>query len=125
MKKYTKTHEWIEVNGEEATVGITAHAAAELGDITYVEPSPKGTDMIMGDKVGMIESVKAASDIYAPTSGTVISTNKRLDDDPGLVNRSPEDEGWIFKITNIDFEEYESLMSKEKYDKMLKSKDSK
>ncbi len=125
MKKYTKTHEWIEVNGDEATVGITEHAAAELGDITFVEAPPKSTDMIMGDKVGMIESVKAASDIYAPTSGTVSATNKRLEDDPGLVNRSPEDEGWIFKITNIDFEEHEKLMTKEKYDKMLKSKDAK
>jgi glycine cleavage system H protein len=125
MKRYTKTHEWIEVDGDEATMGITAHAAKELGDITYVESPSKGYDMIMGDKVGMLESVKAASDIYAPTSGTIISINKRLGDDPGLVNRSPEGEGWIFKLTNIDFVECETLMDKEAYDKMLKEKDKK
>ncbi|HOK05479.1 MAG TPA: glycine cleavage system protein GcvH [Victivallales bacterium] len=125
MKKYTKTHEWIEVNGDEAKVGITSHAAEELGDITFVEPPPKTTDMIVGDKVGVIESVKAASDIYAPASGTVIAVNKKLEDDPGLINRSPEDEGWIFKINNIDLEEIDKLMSKQEYDKLLASKDKK
>lgn len=125
MKKYTQTHEWIEVEGDEATIGVTAHAAEELGDITFVEPPQKLTDMIIGDKVGVIESVKAASDIYAPASGTVIAVNKKLDDDPGLVNRSPENEGWIFKINNIDFEEIDKLMSAEEYQKFLKSKSKK
>ena len=81
--------------------------------------------MIVGDKVGVIESVKAASDIYAPASGTVIAVNKKLEDDPGLINRSPEDEGWIFKINNIDLEEIDKLMSKQEYDKLLASKDKK
>jgi glycine cleavage system H protein len=125
MKKYTKTHEWLEVNGEHGTVGITEHAASELGDITYVEPPSVGRDMILGDNIGVVESVKAASDIFAPTSGTVSSVNKRLDDDPGLVNRSPENEGWIFKLSNIDFVEINDLLTKEQYDKLFKKEQKK
>jgi glycine cleavage system H protein len=121
MKKYTKTHEWVEILGEEGVVGITQHAASELGDITYVELPAVGLDMIVGDNIGIIESVKAASDIYAPASGTVIAVNKNLNADPGLINRSTEEEGWLFKISNIDVVELDELLTKEQYDKLLKS----
>ncbi|MFA6292539.1 MAG: glycine cleavage system protein GcvH [Victivallales bacterium] len=120
MKKYTKEHEWVEMKGVEAIVGITAHAAKELGDITFVEMPPKGTDLIVGDVLGTIESIKAASDIYAPISGTVSSINRELDDDPGIVNSSPEEKGWICKLDNIDLVELEDLMTQEQYEKYLK-----
>ncbi len=120
MKKYTKEHEWVEMKGVEAVVGITAHAAKELGDITFVEMPSKGTDLIVGDVLGTIESIKAASDIYAPISGTVSSVNRELDDDPGIVNNSPEEKGWICKLDNIDLVELEDLMTQEQYEKYLK-----
>jgi glycine cleavage system H protein len=120
MKKYTKEHEWVEIKGVEAIVGITAHAAKELGDITFVEMPPEGTDLIVGDVLGTIESVKAASDIYAPVSGTVCSINKDLEEEPAIVNNSPEGKGWICRLDNIDLVELEELMSEEQYEKYLK-----
>jgi glycine cleavage system H protein len=120
MKKYTKEHEWVEIKGTEAIVGITAHAAKELGDITFVEMPPEGTDLIVGDILGTIESVKAASDIYAPISGTVCSINKELEEEPAIVNISPEGKGWICRLDNIDLIEVEDLMSQEQYEKYLK-----
>ena len=120
MKKYTKEHEWVEIKGTEATVGITAHAAKELGDITFVEMPSEGTDLIVGDVLGTIESVKAASDIYAPISGTVSSINTELEEDPATVNSSPEGKGWICRLDNIDLVEFEDLMSQEQYEKYLK-----
>ena len=120
MKKYTKEHEWVEIKGTEAIVGITAHAAKELGDITFVEMPPEGTDLIVGDILGTIESVKAASDIYAPISGTVCSINKELEEETAIVNISPEGKGWICRLDNIDLIEVEDLMSQEQYEKYLK-----
>ena len=120
MKKYTKEHEWVEIKGTEAVIGITAHAAKELGDITFVEMPPEGTDLIVGDVLGTIESVKAASDIYAPISGTVSSINKELEEEPAIVNISPEGKGWICRLDNIDLVEFEDLMSQEQYEKYLK-----
>ena len=120
MKKYTKEHEWVEIKGTEAIIGITAHAAKELGDITFVEMPPEGTDLIVGDVLGTIESVKAASDIYAPISGTVSSINSDLEEDPAIVNSSPEGKGWICKLDNIDLVEFEDLMPQEEYEKYLK-----
>ena len=120
MKKYTKEHEWVEVKGVEAVIGITAHAAKELGDITFVEMPPEGTDLIVGDVLGTIESVKAASDIYAPISGTVCSINKELEEEPAIINSSPEGKGWICRIENIDLVELEDLMTQEQYEKYLK-----
>lgn len=120
MKKYTKEHEWVEIKGTEAVIGITAHAAKELGDITFVEMPPEGTDLIVGDVLGTIESVKAASDIYAPVSGTVSSINSDLEEDPAIVNSSPEGKGWICKLDNIDLVEFEDLMPQEEYEKYLK-----
>ncbi len=121
MKYYSKDHEWVEVNGdEEAVIGITEYAANELGDITYVELPPVEEDLIVGDTLGVVESVKAASDVYAPVSGTVSAVNEKLEDDPGLINSSSEDEGWICKLENIDMAEIEELMSEADYQKYLK-----
>ena len=120
-KYYSKTHEWAVIEGDEATVGVSAYAAKELGDITYVELPKMGSDVIVGDSVGVVESVKAASDVYSPLSGTVNAINKNLEDDPGLVSNSPEEKGWMYKLENIDLDELEDLLSEEDYAKYLKT----
>jgi len=121
MKYYTKTHEWVRVDGEDAFIGISEHAAKELGDITYVELPKESTDLIVGDVLGVVESVKAASDVYSPISGTVIAGNKPLEDDPSVINSSPEEKGWLCKLGNIDVSELEELMDEKAYAKYLKS----
>jgi len=120
MKYYSKEHEWVEVEGDIATIGITKYAADELGDITYVELPQEDSDVIVGDVLGVVESVKAASDVYSPISGTVASANSDLDDDPSLVNSAPEGKGWICKLENIDLAELEELMDEKAYAKYLK-----
>ena len=120
-KYYSKTHEWVEIEGDEAVVGVSAYAAKELGDITYVELPKISSDVIVGDSVGVVESVKAASDVYSPLSGTVNEINKNLEDDPGLVSNSPEEKGWMYRLENIDPDELEDLMSEEDYAKYLKT----
>lgn len=120
MKYYSADHECVWLEGEVAYVGISKHAAEELGDITYVELPSVGQDLILGDTLGVVESVKAASDVYAPVSGTVIAVNDRLVDDPGLINNSAEEEGWICKLDNIDHDELDELMNEEAYEKYLK-----
>lgn len=120
MKYYSKDHEWVKVDGEQAYIGISAHAAKELGDITYVELPEEGSDLIVGDVLGVVESVKAASDVYSPISGTVCGVNKELDEDPSIINSSPEDEGWICKLDNIDMAELDELMEEKDYAKFLK-----
>ncbi|MBN1865085.1 MAG: glycine cleavage system protein GcvH [Victivallales bacterium] len=119
MKKYTQDHEWVEIEGDIATVGITEHAAEELGDLTFVELPEKGLDVIVGDKLAMVESVKAASDVYAPISGTVKESNRELEDAPGLINSAAEQEGWICKIENFDVVEIEDLMTANQYTEFL------
>ena len=120
-KYYSKTHEWVKIEGDEAIVGVSAYAAKELGDITYVEMPKISSDVIVGDSVGVVESVKAASDVYSPLSGTVNAINKNLEDDPGLVSNSPEDKGWMYRLENIDLDELEDLMDEEGYAKYLKT----
>ena len=120
-KYYSQTHEWAEIDGDEAIVGVSAYAAKELGDITYVELPKMRSDMIVGDSVGVVESVKAASDVYSPLSGTVSEINKNLEDDPGLVSNSPEEKGWMYRLENIDPDELEDLMTEEDYAKYLKT----
>lgn len=119
MRNYTKDHEWVQVEGDLALLGVSAHAAAELGDITFVELPDVGTDFIVGDVLAVVESVKAASDIYAPISGTVRESNISLEDDPGTINRSAEEKGWICKLENFDVAEIEGLMDEEAYQKYL------
>ena len=120
-KYYAKTHEWVIIDGDEATVGISAYAAGELGDITYVELPKEDSDVIVGDAICSVESVKSASDVFSPISGTVTEVNHELDDDPGMVNRSPEDRGWFFKLENIDLTEVDDLMDEAAYKKYLKT----
>jgi len=119
MKYYTEDHEWVEVNGEEAVVGISEYAAEELGDVTYVELPEEDDDFIIGDRLGEVESVKASSDIYSPVSGTVSVVNEALVDEPGIINESPEDKGWICKLVNIDTSELDDMMDEEAYQKYI------
>ena len=114
-KYYSKTHEWVKTDGEEAIVGISEYAASDLGDITFVELPKDGTDLICGDSVGTIESVTASSEVFSPVSGTVTAVNHALDDDAGLINKSAEGKGWLYKLDNIDEAELEDLMTEEEY----------
>jgi glycine cleavage system H protein len=119
MKKYTQDHEWVEIDGDIAIVGISAHAAEELGDITFIELPQIGKDVIVGDVIAVVESVKTASDVYAPISGTVKEVNEELEESPGIVNSSPDKGGWICKIDNIDIAEIEELMTESQYAEFL------
>ncbi len=112
---FTEEHEWIDVEGETATIGITDYAQSQLGDIVFVETPQSGTDLAKGKEAAVVESVKAASDVYAPISGTVTEGNEALEDDPELVNSSPEDEGWFFRMSVSDTAELEGLMDDTAY----------
>jgi glycine cleavage system H protein len=107
---FTEDHEWIAVEGSTATVGITDYAQAQLGDVVFVEVPPAGTALDKGKEAAVVESVKAASDVYAPVSGEVTEGNAALEGDPSLVNTSPEDDGWFFKLTLSDPSELDGLM---------------
>jgi len=123
MKYYSEAHEWIMVEGKEATIGISEYAAEELGDITYVELPIEEGDVTIGDTLGVIESVKAASDVYSPIGGTISEVNVELEENPGLINEAAEKAGWICKLTNIDVVEFDDLMTPDAYAKYLKSLD--
>lgn len=112
---YTEDHEWIEVDGETVTVGITDYAQSQLGDIVFVEVPEEGKTVSKGDDAAVVESVKAASDVYAPVGGTVIEGNPALADNPALVNEDPEGEGWFFKLTLADEGELGGLMDETAY----------
>ncbi|KLE34678.1 glycine cleavage system protein GcvH [Aurantiacibacter luteus] len=112
---FTEEHEWIEVDGDTATVGITDHAQEQLGDIVFVEVPEAGKELTKGGEAAVVESVKAASDVYAPIAGTVIEGNAALEGDPELVNTSPEADGWFFKMTIADKGELDGLMDAEGY----------
>ena len=112
---YTQEHEWIAVEGDIATVGITDFAQDQLGDVVFVEVPEAGTQVSKGAEAAVVESVKAASDIYAPVSGAVIEGNAKLVDDPELVNSSPEEDGWFFRMTLSDPAELEGLMDAAAY----------
>ncbi len=120
MRKYTEDHEWVQIDGDNVLIGISKHAAEELGDITFVELPELETDLIVGDVLAVVESVKAASDIYSPISGTVKEVNAGLEDDPAIINASAEEKGWICKLGNCDVAEVEGLMDEEEYQKYLK-----
>lgn len=112
---YTEDHEWIDVDGETATVGITDYAQSQLGDIVFAEVPATGATLKQGGDAAVVESVKAASDVYAPVSGTVTEGNDALEGDPALVNSDPEGEGWFFKLTLSDTSELDSLMDAAAY----------
>ena len=115
MKYFTEDHEWVEVNGNEATVGISEYAVDELGEISFIELPEEGDDFIIGDRLGSIEAEKGTSDLYSPISGSVSIVNETLVDDPSLVSESPEDKGWICKLTNFDSSELDDMMDEDDY----------
>jgi glycine cleavage system H protein len=112
---YTQEHEWLAVDGTTATVGVTDYAQAQLGDVVFVELPEVGRVVAKGKEAAVVESVKAASDVYSPASGTVIEANAALTDDPALVNSAPEGEGWFFKLTLSDASELDGLMDAAAY----------
>ena len=118
--KYSKEHEWIKLDGEEATIGITKHATEMLGDIVFAELPEKGLNVDKDGTAGVVESTKAASDVYTPVSGEVIDTNQMIVDDPSKINEDPEESAWFFKLKIKDKSEMDSLMNKEEYEKFAK-----
>ena len=118
-KKYSKKHEWLEVNDGIATVGITIHAAAQLGDIVFTEVPAVGKSFKKDDPVAVVESVKAASDVYSPLTGDIKESNQAIVADPSLINKDPENSGWFFKITIKDQNELKDLMNKSDYEKYV------
>jgi glycine cleavage system H protein len=117
--RYTKSHEWIRIEGTSATVGISPYAAEQLGDVVYVELPDPGRDLVKGKEAAVVESVKAASEIYAPVSGKVTEANAALTDQPALVNEDAAGAGWFFKMTIADPAELGDLMDQAGYDKMV------
>lgn len=118
---FTKDHEWIEVDGDTATVGITDYAQGQLGDIVFVELPEAGRDVVKGGEAAVVESVKAASDVYAPVSGAITEPNAALADDPALVNTAPEGEGWFFRMTLSDPSELDGLLDEAAYKAFLET----
>jgi len=116
MSRYfTEDHEWVDVDGDVGTVGISEYAQSQLGDIVFVEVPEVGKEVAKGDEAAVVESVKAASDVYSPVSGTVLEGNAALGDNPGLVNEDPEGDGWFFKLTLSDPQELQGLMDETAY----------
>ena len=118
--KYSKEHEWIKLDGDTAIIGITQHATEMLGDIVFVELPEIGSSVVKDGNAGVVESTKAASDIYTPVSGKIIENNQSIVDDPAKVNNDPENEAWFFKLKITDKSEMDSLMNKEEYEKFSK-----
>jgi len=112
---FTKEHEWIRVEGDTATVGISEHAQQALGDIVFAEAPEAGRQLNKGDEAAVVESVKAASDVYAPVSGEVVEANGAIADEPALINTDPEGEGWFFKLRLSDTSELDGLMDEAAY----------
>ena len=120
-KKYSKEHEWIIVDKDIATVGITNHAQESLGDIVFVELPNVGSTVTSGAEVSTIESVKAASDIYSPVDGEIVEINDKLSSDASIINNDAENEGWIFKLKITNSDQIDSLMSLSEYNEFLKT----
>lgn len=113
--KYSKEHEWVKVDGGIVIIGITAHAQDELGDVVYVEAPEVGSSVDASGTFGVVESVKAVSDLYAPVSGKVIEVNSRLEEEPELINTDPYNEAWIIKVEMTDSSELDALLTSEEY----------
>lgn len=120
MEKFSKDHEWVRVDGDTATIGITKHATEQLGDIVFVEVPDVGRKVKAGETCAVVESVKAASDVYAPVSGEVIAANGDIAASPGAVNEDPEGKGWFFKLRLANAAELASLMDRAAYDTFVK-----
>lgn len=119
MRKFTETHEWVRVEDEIATVGVTHHAQEELGDIVYVELPEVGESVKKGEEVAVLESTKAAADVYPPVSGEIVAVNEALEDDSSLVNQSAESEGYLLKIKLSDPSELDGLLTEDEYKKLI------
>lgn len=117
--KYTKDHEWVRVEGDVAVVGITEFAQSELGDLVFVDLPQVGKSVATHQTLCVVESTKAASDVYSPLAGTVAARNDALSDDPGLINRTPYTEGWIVKLSGVSQAEIAGLMSAEEYKNLV------
>ena len=113
--RFTKDHEWIDLDGEVATVGLTDYAQGQLGDVVFVELPEVGRSLAAGDDAAVVESVKAASDVYAPIDGEVVEANQAVVDDPSLVNSDPAGEGWFFKVRVTDAGQLDELMDEDAY----------
>ena len=118
--KYSKEHEWLKLDGDIATIGITKHATEMLGDIVFAELPEKGSSVTKDGTAGVVESTKAASDVYTPISGEVVDANQAIVDDPSKINTDPEGEAWFFKLKIKDVKELNTLMNKDEYDKFAK-----
>jgi glycine cleavage system H protein len=118
---FTREHEWIRVEGDTATIGISNHAQEQLGDVVFAEVPDAGRQLSKGQEAAVVESVKAASDVYAPVSGEVIEGNQAVADDPSLVNSDPEGEGWFFKLKLDDVGELDGLMDESSYRDWIKT----
>ena len=114
-KKFTKDHEWVSLDGDIATVGITAYAQEQLGDVVFVEVPESGRQVAQGDDAAVVESVKAASEVYAPVSGEIVEGNEALSDNPALVNEAPDSEGWFFRLKLTNSDELDGLMDEAAY----------
>jgi len=123
-KKFSKNHEWIKVEDDIAVIGITKHATEMLGDIVFVEVPEKGKNVEANGQTAVVESTKAASDVYAPISGEITESNQSIVDDPSKVNANPETEGWFFKMKIKDKSEIDKLMSKDNYEKFIQENQS-
>ena len=122
--KYTKEHEWLEIDGDTATIGITDHAQAALGDLVFVELPEVGASVSAGDDFAVVESVKAASEVYTPVSGEVLEVNEDLTDQPEAINEHPYTDGWIARVKLSDKSELDETMDAEEYGKYLEKMDS-
>ncbi|XP_076062586.1 glycine cleavage system H protein, mitochondrial [Oratosquilla oratoria] len=122
-RKYTEKHEWVLVDGNIGTIGITNYAQEALGDIVYAQLPEVGSEFPQMEECGALESVKAASELYCPVSGKVIEINSQVEDQPGLINQSCEDEGWLFKLELTVPEEFDDLMTEESYTQFLKEQE--
>lgn len=120
--RFTKTHEWLSLDGQQGTVGITQHAQEEISDVVFVELPKAGRVVSQGEEVAVVESVKAAFSVYSPISGTITQVNEPLAKDPGLINRSPYEEGWIFKVRIKEPAEAGSLMDQTQYEEWVRGK---
>jgi glycine cleavage system H protein len=121
MLRFTKDHEWIRLEGDVATVGITDHAQNALGDVVFVDLPEAGREVAEAESIAVVESVKAASDVYAPVAGRVVESNAALTDNPGLVNSAPTGEGWFFKLDGVDAAAVAALMDEAAYAAFLET----
>ncbi len=121
--KFTKDHEWLSLNGDEATVGITEYAQEQLGDVVYVELPDPGATLEQGKEAAVVESVKAASEVYAPVNGEVTARNDELDANPALVNESAEGDGWFYRMKLSDRSQLDGLMDREAYNAYVEALD--